>query len=398
MLSRLVGSLLPGVGELAGVGLRALSAPCVREYTQQLAITNKANKAGPGGRSSVSGLTATVFGANGFVGSYVVNELARRGAQVITPYRSTENDMQHVKQMGDLGQIVMLSDFDIRDEDHVKYSISRSNVVINLIGQRMETMNFKFDDVHVKWPETLAKIVAGSPHVERFIHFSESGATLNHASRRLSSKAKGDKIVREILPDATLVKPAPIVGIEDHFYNYLIYQLSFGLVAPIVDAGEARMQPTWVRDVAEATYQLLKFEESKGQDYYLVGPETLTVRDVYDLMIKTLRLQTDDTIHVPKPIAKALMAPLDIARRNLPYLPMDNFFNSLDYVEESSRDNLAPLGSLGYAALGIKPNKVTDGLPLEPVRHFRKGGYRWGDMASVAKDVPESIKKYYNIK
>eukprot|EP00983_Pelagomonas_calceolata_P133693 1161986-Pelagomonas_calceolata.AAC.11 len=35
---------------------------------------------------------------------------------------------------------------------------------------------------------------------------------------------------------------------------------------------------------------------------------------------------------------------------------------------------------------------------MEPVRHFRVGGYSWGDMASMAKDVPENIRKYYNIK
>ncbi len=54
-------------------------------------------------------------------------------------------------------QVVLLSDFDIRDVEMVKYVISRSNVVVNLIGQRMETMNFKFEDVHVKWPKTLAE-------------------------------------------------------------------------------------------------------------------------------------------------------------------------------------------------------------------------------------------------
>lgn len=33
---------------------------------------------GPGGRSSVSGITATVFGAYGFVGRYFLNELGRQ--------------------------------------------------------------------------------------------------------------------------------------------------------------------------------------------------------------------------------------------------------------------------------------------------------------------------------
>lgn len=54
-------------------------------------------------------------------------------------------------------QMVMLEKFDISDEDMVKYAISRSNVVINMIGQRKETMNFGFEDVHVRWPERLAK-------------------------------------------------------------------------------------------------------------------------------------------------------------------------------------------------------------------------------------------------
>ncbi len=51
----------------------------------------------------------------------------------------------------------MLGEFDIGDPDAVEYAISRSNVVINLIGQRLETMNFNFEDVHVKWPERLAR-------------------------------------------------------------------------------------------------------------------------------------------------------------------------------------------------------------------------------------------------
>ena len=36
---------------------------------------------GPGGRSSVSGITATVFGAYGFVGRYFLNELGRQQFQ-----------------------------------------------------------------------------------------------------------------------------------------------------------------------------------------------------------------------------------------------------------------------------------------------------------------------------
>jgi hypothetical protein len=56
-----------------GSGRRAMSS---------MALKNSPLHAGPGGRSSVSGATATVFGATGFIGKYVVNELARNGTQV----------------------------------------------------------------------------------------------------------------------------------------------------------------------------------------------------------------------------------------------------------------------------------------------------------------------------
>ena len=147
-----------------------------------------------GGVPQVSGIVATVFGPNGFLGSYVVNEIAKKGSQVVCPYRSTENEAMHLKQMGDLGQVrrgarrqparkqqqgrivsawsafplhglsrpcspqmVLLSDFNIRSDDEIRRAISRSNVVVNCIGMRLETKNFTFQDVHVDFPTRLAK-------------------------------------------------------------------------------------------------------------------------------------------------------------------------------------------------------------------------------------------------
>ena len=67
---------------------------------------------GTGGRSSYSGVTAAVFGAT-FLGRYVVNHPAKNGS-VIYPTRCSENHRQHLKPMGDLGQIVQF-DYSVRD-------------------------------------------------------------------------------------------------------------------------------------------------------------------------------------------------------------------------------------------------------------------------------------------
>ncbi|TKC47735.1 hypothetical protein EI555_016425, partial [Monodon monoceros] len=93
---------------------------------------------GKGGRSSVSGIVATVFGATGFLGRYVVNHLGRMGSQVIVPYRCEPYDTMHLRPMGDLGQIIFL-EWNGRDKDSIRRAVEHSNVVINLVGREWET-------------------------------------------------------------------------------------------------------------------------------------------------------------------------------------------------------------------------------------------------------------------
>lgn len=48
---------------------------------------------------------------------------------------------------------------------------------------------------------------------------------------------------------------------------------------------------------------------------------------MYDVIINTLRLHTDDTLHVPADVAKLALKPLDALRRKLPGLPGDSPLN-----------------------------------------------------------------------
>jgi hypothetical protein len=51
------------------------------------------------------------------------------------------------------------------------------------------------------------------------------GASPDHPSRRLRSKAAGDAAVRQAVPSATIFKPGPIMGDEDDFLNNLLFQV-----------------------------------------------------------------------------------------------------------------------------------------------------------------------------
>ena len=100
---------------------------------------------------------------------------------MILPNRCNENARQHLKVMGDLGQIVHL-DFSIRDADAIKYAVERSNVVVNMVGREWETRNFSFEDVHVEFPAKLAEICK-EVGVERLVHVSALGASHTNPSK-----------------------------------------------------------------------------------------------------------------------------------------------------------------------------------------------------------------------
>lgn len=380
----------------AQAGANSAASPAGGRRYSQLALANKALKAGPGGRSSVNGLTATVFGCTGFVGKYVANELARGGSRVVCPYRCTEEDAMVLKQMGDLGQMVLLRDFHLNDDDAVAAAIAKSNVVINLVGSRRETRNFTYEQVNAEWPARLARLVAAAPagQVERFIHFSDIAADAAHPAQRMRAKAAGDAAVRAALPDATILRCADIVGDEDDFFNNLIYQCKWRAAVPLVDDGAVRLQPTYVPDVAAAVMAALRMAETKGNTYTLAGPEVLTMRQLVDLVYSTLLEDEDETVNVPSAIAKLAFAPIDKLNRILPDMRF-NHMNTAAYVDEVSVDRVAPAGADGYKALGISPSKVTEGLAVEMIRYHRVGGYSHGDMSAVSKNIPDRIKKAF---
>lgn len=175
-------------------------------------------KAGPygGGRSSVSGHVATVFGCTGFLGRYVVNRLGRKGTQVVVPYRD-EDTKRSLRVAGDLGQIVPL-EVNLRRDDQILEAVRHSDVVYNLVGRWWETKNFSFEDINVTAAERIAKI-CDEAGVARLIHVSHLNAAPDAPSKFLRTKWEGEQRVRAAFPGATIVRPGPMFGFEDRFLN-----------------------------------------------------------------------------------------------------------------------------------------------------------------------------------
>jgi len=113
-----------------------------------------------------------------------------------------------------------------------------------------------------------------------------------------SPQAKGERIVRQIFPTATIVRPCTLFGREDRFLNRYARLATFFPLIPVslsvfcfvlsvpiplcvrallqlINNGEQRLTPVYVEDVASAITASLSRADGQGAIYELGGPEVL---------------------------------------------------------------------------------------------------------------------------
>lgn len=346
--------------------------------TKTLAVDQGVNRAGGalgGGRHSVSGVTATVFGATGFLGRYIVNELGKIGSQVIIPYRCTEQDTAHLRLMGDLGQIV-LDPYDANDPSAVNKYVQDSNVVINLLGRDRETWKHSFEKVNVDMAANIAK-AASEAGVERLYHFSCVGASPDATGKKFRTKHEGEVAVRGHFPEATIMRMAPVVGVEDRLLNSIAFMTRRMPYVPLYDGGETKMQPVYILDVVKAFVETLKHEGTKGQTFEFAGPETYTMKELVTLVEKTIR-EPSGSLNIPSSLGKLLDSPRAALQASIPFPVPTHTMLTSDYIDEMESDLVVDGSSLGFEELGIEPQRIDQGVPIEHVRFWRSGGYDFG--------------------
>lgn len=250
----------------------------VLESDLNITRTGKVNQVvGPGGRSSRTGYTATVFGATGFLGRYITSKLARHGTTVMVPYRD-DLKRRFLKVQGDLG-VVNFVEFDPRNLQSIQESVAHSDIVFNCIGADYWTKNFSMADVNIGVTERITQAVkeAGNP---RYVYVSSYNADPKSDSIFYATKGIAEQKVRDILPDATIVRPAPMYGREDSLLNYLGPKIK--MWTPNKNAKE--IFPVHVTDVAKAL-ELIGYDDSTvGQTFELYGPEKLTFLEIRQLI------------------------------------------------------------------------------------------------------------------
>ena len=302
---------------------------------------------------------ATVFGGSGFVGRYVVKRLAAAGYVTRVAVRDTEGAM-FLRPMGRVGQIVPMY-ASLAHEATLARAVEGANVVVNLVGILAERRSGDFTRIQADGAGHIARLAAIAG-VSRMVQVSAIGADPASPSRYASSKAAGEAAVRAALPAATILRPSLVFGAEDQFFNRFAAMAQLLPFMPVI-AGDTKMQPVYVGDVADAVMAGLTRVETAGKLFELGGPRVWTVREILAYILAETRRRRP-LVDIPMGLARFQAS---IAEK-LPTKPFTR-----DQLLLLSRDNVAAPGMPGLAELGILPTPVEMVVP-EYLDRYRPGG------------------------
>jgi len=302
----------------------------------------------------------TLVGGGGFLGRYVAQALMAKGARVRIAQRRPR-DAWFLKPLGGLGQSQFVA-ADVTLPETVANAVAGSYAVVNFAG----TFDAgQYDAVHARGAGNVANAAAAAG-VEAMVHVSAIGADPESPAAYGRSKAEGERRVRAAFPNATIVRPSILFGREDQFVNRFAAMIAGKPVVPVL-RGEAKFQPAWVVDAADAVVAALADVLGHGgRTYELGGPDVLSMSEIFRWIARETGCNPS-FIDLPDAVGGLIAM--------LPLSPITG-----DQWRMLQVDNVVAPTGVGFDAFGIEPTPLAAAAPGWLVQYRRHG--RFGALAA----------------
>lgn len=317
----------------------------------------------------------TVFGGSGFLGRHVVRALARAGFRIMAGCRRPDL-ANYLQPLGRVGQIQPVQ-ANVRYPQSLAAALRHAEVAVNLVGVLTETGDQSFEAVHVSGARAMAK-AAREAGVRRFVQVSAIGADPQSESLYARSKALAEDAVREVYPDAVILRPSVVFGPEDDFFNRFAAMARFSPALPLVGGGHTRFQPVFVGDVADVVALAAEGGARPGTVYELGGPGIKTFREIIDYILAVTQRRR---ALVPVPFG-AMEAPA-AATETLSKLMLGLFPKTLlmtrDQLKLLAHDNVVSAEAVAEGrtlqGLGNEPRAIETVVPSYLYRYRKHGQF-----------------------
>ena len=294
--------------------------------------------------------TVVVFGGAGFLGRRLVSRLATQGMIVRVAVRHPDPARVELRSMG-LDRVTVVP-ADVRDQASVAAATAGASAVVNTVSAYVEKGGVTFEAVHVQGAKTVAR-EAVAADVARLLLVSGIGADADSGSYYIRARGRGELMVRQEFPGATIVRPGAMFGPGDALFSTLADLARLLPVLPLIGGGHTRLQPVFVEDVAEAVASILTDPRTVGRTYELAGPGVFTLRELVSM---TLHLMRKRRLFMPLPFALA-----EVQARLFELLPNPPL--TTGQVDLLKADNVVSGALPGLYELKIQPKTVEEVIP-----------------------------------
>ena len=306
----------------------------------------------------------TIFGGDGFVGTQVVQALARHGHRIrVATRRPTLAG--HTRTLGTVGQILPIQ-ANVRNFASVQRAVQGADIVINLVAVGFQRGAQTFEAINAQGAANVAT-AARDAGARALVHMSALGVDLATESLYAQSKLAGEEAVLKAFPQAVIMRPSLLFGRGDGFFNLMGSLARLAPVMPLI-SGDTRFQPAYVGDVAEAIAMAAQGQVKTGRIYELGGPDIETHKQLLERILREAG-RTPLVLPLPSGLARMLALPLGL----LPGTPL----LTADQIELLGTDNVVSDAALrdkrGFAAFGITPTSMATVLPTY-MWQYRKHG------------------------
>lgn len=301
----------------------------------------------------------TIFGGTGFLGRYVVKQLASSGYRLRVVSRHP-NAALALNTAGNVGQITLMAG-NINATESYEAALKGSYAVINLTGVLFEAGSQNFTKIHSLGAEKLA-LAAKAAGVLRFIQISALGVEHEAGSSYARSKLLGERAVMLAFPEATILRPSVMFGAEDNFFNKFARMASVSPALPLIGGGKTLFQPVYVADVAKAIDVCLSKNDVKGQIYELGGAHIYSFKQILEYILLLIG-KSRILLSLPFPIASLVGCVAEWCPR--PQLTRDQ-------VKLLKYNNIVSPNAKSFADLEIVPTAVEMIVPEYLAMFYKK--------------------------
>ncbi len=225
-----------------------------------------------------------LVGGSGFIGQHLAHELQRREHRVKVLTRHRERAKNLI-----LLPTVEVETCDVQDPAQLAAALAGSDAVVNLVGILHESRRAKFDQVH---DALVAKLIDAcrANGISRLLHVSALHAEPHAPSAYLRSKAEGERRVVEFGRAGgavTVFRPSVVFGPGDSFLT-LFARLVQALPVIALACPNARFQPIYVEDLAQAIAASVEDARSFGARYDMCGPKVYALKELVEFVAALL--------------------------------------------------------------------------------------------------------------